>query len=182
MTRGRFGRSGELIPARGFSRAPLPAPSGSWWTSHDWLRVCSTLEHSILPGTDDEVGPQWHLSVSKAVPHLYKGMPSRANRPSDADMARVIDAFRVPGGEEDNHHPGVARHLWCPVVEQYRTTCECKLSEATVVEADGYRWTTEAGEECRGCQYGRMFPSMPCTVHGAETPALVIPAPSGVSS
>lgn len=56
------------------------------------------------------------------------------------------------------------------------------LRVCSVVEHDGYRWTTEAGEECRGCEYARMFPSLPCTVHGAETPALVIPAPSGVSS
>lgn len=179
MTRRPFGLSGELIPSRGFSRAPLPASGGSWWTSHDWLRVCSTLEHSVLPGTAGEVGPQWHLSVSKSPPRVG---PSRADRPTDADMQRVIDAFRVPGGEEDNHHPGIARHLWCPLDERYRTTCECKLTESTVVEADGYQWTTEVGEECRGCEYARMFPSLPCTVHGAETPALVIPAPSGVSS
>jgi hypothetical protein len=65
----------------------------------------------------------------------------------------VIDAFAMPAFDEDNHHPGVARHLWCPVDPAYRSACECKVSEVVVVDG-AYEWTTEA-DHCRGCDYER---------------------------
>lgn len=72
----------------------------------------------------------------------------------------------MPAFDEDNHHPGAARHLFCPLEERYRNACECKTKEIVITEPDGYRWTTEEGrEECRGCWYQRRF-GMPCTIHG----------------
>ena len=33
----------------------------------------------------------------------------------------------------------------------------------TVVEPDGYTWTTDDDAGCRGCDHAALFPSMPCT-------------------
>lgn len=46
-----------------------------------------------------------------------------------------------------------------------RVECECKADERTVVEPDGYRWTTPHDEKaCRGCELERMM-GAPCTIH-----------------
>lgn len=152
----KFGRHGQLVPERGFSAWPAPVVDGTAFRSADGLVVCSSLSQAYLPGTDHEVGPQWHVSTSA-------GSFSERRRPTDEELLRVIVAFSLPAFEEDNHHPGVARHLWCPVDPAFRGICECKLTEITIVEPDGYEWTTEA-EHCRGCEYERRF-RKPCPVH-----------------
>lgn len=70
----------------------------------------------------------------------------------------------MPAFDEDNHHPGIARHLWCPVDSAFRHVCECKVSEVVIVDGD-YEWTTEA-DTCRGCEYERLT-RMPCPLHAA---------------
>ncbi len=131
----RTGRFGELIPAFGFSRRPAGRLTDcSAWQSHDGLVVLSALELAQLPGSTHDTGLHWHLSASRST--------NRSNRPTDFDLGRVCAAFGVPDGyEEDNHHPGFARHIWCPVDPAFRGICECKVTETTVVEADGYTWT-----------------------------------------
>lgn len=69
----------------------------------------------------------------------------------------------MPAHDEDNHHPGVARHLFCPVEEQYRNACECKLTETLVVEPDGYEWSNDEAD-CRGCFLQRLN-GLPCPIH-----------------
>jgi len=137
---------------RGFSRG-RHIPDASMWRSHDGLVVISSLNHAYLPGTQDtEIGPQWHVSVSRA--------PERS---LVADVERVVECFGMPAFDEDNHHPGIARHLWCPVDERYRQGCECKLTEQLIVDGD-YQWTTDVTAECRGCQYQKLF-GPPCPIH-----------------
>lgn len=161
----RVGRHGELIPVSGFSRVSAPTlPAGiSAWRSHDGLRVTSGLHQANQPGSGEppKVGPSWLVAVSRApVADVARCTVT------DDDLVHAVTGFAMPAFDEDNHHPGIARHLWCPVDELYRNACECKLSETTIVEANGYEWTTDDGEECRGCDYERRF-GLPCTIHQA---------------
>lgn len=158
----RIGRHGELVPVSGFSRWKGARISGSTWRSHDGLFVMSACENSVLPGTHpEEYGPQWHISVSRA--------PARS---TTDDVRRVVEGFAMPAFDEDNHHPGIARHLWCPVDERYRTACECKLTEQLIVEPDGYEWTNDTTAPCRGCEFERLT-GHPCTLHSIVTPGIV---------
>lgn len=160
-------RTGALMPERGFSRRNFPSgaivqPGQTLYVSHDGLHVISSLENADLPGSGDppQQGPSWLITVSKPG-------PERCNV-TDDDLRRVIDAFAMPAYDEDNHHPGIARHLWCPLDERYQQACECKLTEVTITEANGYQWTTDTDGECRGCEYQRMF-GKPCTIHGGAS-------------
>lgn len=119
------------------------------------LTVISALEEIDYPDGSGDRGPCWHLSVSRA--------PGNA-RPTDRELLLVIVAFGVPAAEEDNHHPGIARHLFCPVDPARRVDCECKVDERVIVEADGYRWTTPRDGPCRGCEYARLS-GRPCRQH-----------------
>lgn len=120
------------------------------------LRVITTLEMAELPDGAG-VGPQWHVSVSRA-----------GKRPRPADVERVLRVFDLLGAEEDNHHPGIARHFWMPVDPAHRVDCECKVDEVMVVEPDGYRWSNARAESgCRGCEYERLI-GQPCRLHGTE--------------
>lgn len=160
----RLGRHGELIPVSGFSRreARTAAPNQSVWRSHDGLLVISSCDVAPLPGSGEPPidGPQWLVTVSRKP---VVGGPRCSV--TDEDLQRVVEGFAMPAFDEDNHHPGVARHLWCPIEEQYRSACECKLNEVTITEANGYQWTTE-DDHCRGCEYERDF-GLPCTIHKA---------------
>lgn len=163
----KLSSTGALVPERGFTRfkvAGQPARLAAW-RSHDGIIVVSSLERAYLPGSGDPplVGPQWLVSVSRST----GGIDARC-RTTDEDLARVVGCFDMPAFDEDNHHPGVARHLWCPVDPQYRQACECKLTETTVTDGH-YRWTTDQDEECRGCWYQRVF-GPACTIHATVTP------------
>lgn len=168
-----YGPHGELVPRFGFSRypaagRPLP-PTGTLWRSHDRLEVISALEVAPLPGGAGATGPQWHLSVSRRPAPGPRDPEAPRCLVATVDLERVVAAFRVPAFDEDNHHPGVARHLWCPVDPAYRSACECKLTEVVVVEAGGYEWSNDETEGCRGCAYAASFgpDRYPCTIHGA---------------
>ncbi len=156
----RTGQGGELLPVHGFSRVRVAlSPGRSAWRSHDGLRVVSGLEMAHLPGSGEppQVGPQWLVSVSRpGTCVLTRCAVTRE------DVERVVGAFAMPAFDEDNHHPGVARHLWCPVETAYRSACECKVSEVVIVDGE-YEWTTEA-DVCRGCEYERLT-GMPCPLH-----------------
>lgn len=161
MTEPRLGHFGELMPIRGFSRVKrlLPEQQVAWIT-HDRLLVVSSIVNTELPGSGEPplIGPTWHLSASRP------GTQAEARcTVTDEDLLRVADCFALPAFDEDNHHPGIARHLFCPLEEEYRSACECKVAEQLIVEPGGYRWTTETGE-CRGCEYERMY-GLPCTIH-----------------
>lgn len=154
---------GALMPAGGFSRYTNPRllKGQACYRSHDGLLVVSSRENAYLPGSGEPplVGPQWLVSVSRH----GRGR----DRPDDAQVRRVVDAFALPAFDEDNHHPGVARHLWCPVDERYRSACECKVTEIVVTDPDGYRWTTDSDGPCRGCEYEHIG-HLPCPIHNAN--------------
>jgi len=82
--------------------ADLGTLSFSCWQSGP-IRVISALEIAEYP---DGVGsgPQWHISITNA-----------GKRPKPHHVRRALRAFGMVGAEEDNHHPGNARHFWVPV-------------------------------------------------------------------
>ena len=121
------------------------------------LRVISTVDLAKYP-TGDDVGPQWHLSVA---------VVGAARRPSAVEMLRVRRAFGMLAAEEDNHHPGNARHLFMSIDPAHRVDCECKADEMTVREFDGYEWTNPIDGPCRGCEVEQIF-KRPCPLHGAR--------------
>ena len=129
---------------------------GSRWTDGR-LIVVSALEMAGSPVTGEPT-PQWHISVS-----------SRGRRPKPHEIRRALRALGMVGAEEDNHHPGVARHFWLPVDPAHRVGCECKAAEDTITGPDGYQWTNPkpGAGDCRGCEYeGRHGP--PCPIHRPE--------------
>lgn len=105
-------------------------------------------------------GPQWHISIT------LKG-----KRPKPNHVRAVLRDFGMVGAEEDNHHPGNARHFWIPCDPTRRVDCECKATEVIVVDPDGYTWTNptpESGEGCRGCEWARapLARGKACPIHG----------------
>lgn len=138
----------------------LTATTRAWsaWSRRGMLAL-STLEHAEYPDGSGEVGLQWHVSFSR-----HDG----ARRCSDIEVQQALVSFQLRGAEEDNHHPGVARHFWMPVDPARRVACECKASEVLVEEPDGYRWSNSADDEdCRGCELAELT-GRPCPIHAAE--------------
>jgi len=132
------------------------------------IRVISGLEFAKLPRSSSS-GLQYHLSVA------YAFVPGQAEviRASDATVQEVVKAFGLPDGwEEDNHEPGRARHLWCPVDPVHRVACECATDETTLVEPDGHTWSNDTRGMsdpalCRGCRISKIT-GKPCPIHGKE--------------
>lgn len=135
--------------------SPAPIRASAWQLGP--VVVLSALELVKAPdGQGDEI-PQWHISIADV-----------GKRPSPKHVRRALRAFGMVGAEEDNHHPGNARHFWMPVDPARRVACECKEDEAVVVEPDGYRWTNphEGEGPCRGCEFAAIA-GRPCSIHGA---------------
>lgn len=130
--------------------------SASVWRLGGILAI-SSWQMSNAPDGSGEVIPQWLISVSDS-----------GHRPSDRVVAKVRADFGMEDADVDNHHPGVAMHLWMPVEKSRRKACHCKEPEAIVREPDGYEWANDLDlSACRGCEYGRAF-GKPCPVHGAR--------------
>lgn len=124
--------------------------------------VISSLDLAELPDGSGEVGPQWHISIT--------AVGNRRAKPEQ--VRRALRAFGMVGAEEDNHHPGNARHFFMPVDPARRVDCECKATDENVIDPDGYRWTNDksAGADpsvCRGCEIAPVT-GRPCAVHGLE--------------
>lgn len=138
-------------------RSEHPRPrSDAWRWLQDWpglrdpvgavyersgVRVISTRVVAVYPSGVGE-GLQDHVSISR-----------RLHRPPESDVRRALAAFGVVGAEEDNHHPGIARHFWRPVDPAHYALCQCKETETVIVDSDGYTWTNPKDEPCRGCSY-----------------------------
>lgn len=124
------------------------------------VRVITALEEAEYPDGSRERGPQWHVSISRV-----------GRRPRRKDVARVLRGLGLARvrPEEDNHHPGVARHFWLPVDPDRRVDCECKLTEEIHVEPDGYTWTNPAPGHgpCRGCEIAPVTGRV-CPIHGGD--------------
>lgn len=128
----------------------------SWWTDRT-VMVCSALENADYPAGGGR-GPQWHLSVSLVM------RPTPTTRPGRPEVRRTLRAFDLVGAEEDNHHPGIARHFWRPVDPARRVGCECKATEKVITERDGYRWTNPTDGPCRGCEISQLT-GVACPLH-----------------
>lgn len=134
---------------------------GRLWQHPSGVRVCSSLDMAELPDGSGELGQQWHISISQ----------SGSRRADDEVVAFALQAFDLLGAEEDNHHPGVARHYFLVCDPRRRVDCECKSTETLVAEADGYRWTNPIDEgECRGCEFEALAQQLalkprPCPIH-----------------
>lgn len=123
---------------------------------HDGTRVITAIENADAPDGSGEAIPQWHVSISQ-----------QGRRPAADAVDRALRAFSMVGAEEDNHHPGIARHFWLPVDPERRVACECKATEDLHVEDDGYAWTNpkpETGEACRGCELAQAIGTR-CPIH-----------------
>jgi hypothetical protein len=132
--------------------------------------VLSTLVDAELPDRSGR-GLQWHLSVTR---RKRGDLHRQPERPEPEDVRRARRAFGLAETEEDNHHPGVARHFWMPVDPAKRVECECKTDETTVVEGDGYRWTNPKEGPCRGCELAALT-GTPCTVHPERGSIMLVP-------
>lgn len=151
----------ERTPGPGWERCRLPfealamrPTSASAWTDGRAV-VISELVDAEAPDGSGEVIPQWHVSITE-----------RGQRPSPRALRRALRAFGMASAEEDNHHPGNARHFFLVVDKARRVSCECKVTETTVREPDGYRWTnpTNPAEGCRGCELQRAI-GKACPLH-----------------
>lgn len=128
-----------------------PRPSGSAWRCGPIVVLSELVEAEYPDG--DGTGPQWVVSIS-----------DNGRRPKPKQVRKALRAFDMVGAEEDGHHPGVARHFWRPVDPAHRVACQCKVDERTVVDTDGYAWTTPVDGDCRGCELERITGS-PCPIH-----------------
>lgn len=145
----------ERLPGPGWAPARValpPAESVSAWTDGRVL-VISALELAEAPDARGDSIPQWHISVSEL-----------GRRPSKSGLRRALKAFGMHSSEEDNHHPGFARHFWLPVDKTRRVTCQCKEDEDVIQESDGYNWTNPRDGECRGCELEALV-GKPCPLH-----------------
>lgn len=152
-----------------------PRPRGSWREIADWpleggppvgavyeasgrsatlvrgLRVISTRVLAVYPYSDG-IGLQDHVSISCS-----------QHRPSRRQVEIALAAFGMVGTEEDNHHPGIARHFWRAVDPAHRVDCQCKASDTTIVDGS-YAWTNPVEGPCRGCEFTRLS-GRPCPLH-----------------
>lgn len=146
--------------ARGWVEVTVPAMlrlDRSVLAASAWFRekvtVLSTLTLADYPAGRG-VGTQWHVSVARGI-----------KRAKPAEVAAALRAFGMAGAEEDNHHPGAARHFWLPVDPAHRVACECKATETTIVDPrDGYTWTNPTEGPCRGCEFAAVL-GRPCPIH-----------------
>lgn len=131
-----------------------PKANASAWRSGP-IMVMSELVDAEYPDGSGH-GPQWLVSIS-----------SKGKRPKPKQVRRALRAFGMVGAEEDQHHPGIARHFWRPLDPARRVDCQCKVDEETIEDGDGYRWTTPVDGPCRGCEY-RELTGSPCPIHDGE--------------
>lgn len=124
-----------------------PQPKGDAWSLaacfsvdgdviHRWVNgsiiACASRHAAVESHHSKLIVPSFHLSISDS-----------GHRASDDVIRGVLADFNLEGAEEDNHQSGVARHFWLDEGRSVQPECECKRTEETVVEPDGYRWQKE---------------------------------------
>ena len=131
------------------------APTGSRWRWDEQWSRSARLAGAIravgwrgygLAVLADRIEAEYQGLV---VPHIHVSVAVDSNprlqrrRPTDPELAFVRAEFDIEDAEEDNHSPGVARHLFLPLHLPRGSVgvCECKADEEQVVEPDGYRWS-----------------------------------------
>ena len=115
---------------KNLGRIAIPNEEAYVWRFRK-LNVISAVGDMEFRGV---IVPQFHVSVSV--------LGDEQRRATDEEMARVRRDFDMEDAEEDNHHPGRIRNLFRLVHLPPGTPpiCECKESEETVVEPDGFTW------------------------------------------
>lgn len=162
----------EKLPRVGWTPMPLPRAlalepgSHSAW-SDGKAHVLSSLIDAEAPDGSGEVIPQWHVSITE-----------RGRRATPRVLRRALRAFGMVGAEEDNHHPGNARHFFLPVDPARRVGCECKATETIQREPDGYTWTNPTDAPCRGCELALKL-GRACPIHAGGIGDIRAPEPSG---
>lgn len=96
------------------------------------ILVCASRHAAVESHRSKLIVPCFHLSIS------YND-----GRASDDIVRGVLADFAFEGAEEDNHSSGMARHFWLDEGATVQPECECKRTEETIVEPDGYRWQRE---------------------------------------
>lgn len=133
----------EIIGARGRAMVAfvdsLPDAKSAW--IRRGVTVISALELAEAPDGTKQTIPQHHISIGHA----------DGRRPTDIEVKQARACFGMSEAEEDNHSPGVARHLWLPCDPRRRVSCECKATEEVITESDGYTYSQERGT-CAGCE------------------------------
>jgi hypothetical protein len=133
---------------------PSPLPGARAWQLG---RTCVLSSLAMMELPRGGVGPTWLISISR-----------QGRRPQPDDIERALRAFGMVGAEEDNHHPGNARHFFMPVDPSQRVDCECKATETVIADTDGYTWTNPKDGPCRGCELQASL-GKPCPLH-SKTP------------
>lgn len=120
------------------------APEGKSWIkyleapidgyiAHVWKHSTSDLMvFSSVEVAQEEIGPEYHLSVSK-----------NGRRCTSDEANWALRCFKMEGAYEDNHVPfGVVRNFWKPVAERLiGIDCPCESSETAFKEDKGdYIW------------------------------------------
>jgi hypothetical protein len=124
-----------------------PQPKGDAWrlefcwrcdgdVIHRWANgsiiACASRHAAVESHHSKLIVPSYHLSISVS-----------GQRASDDVIRGVLADFGLEGAEEDNHSCGNARHFWLDEGRAVQPECECKGTEETVIEPDGYRWQRE---------------------------------------
>lgn len=98
------------------------------WEHPDGFCVWSAVEKPTpLPGESD-VGPEYHLSISR-----------NGGRCTLADAMWILGQFDLVDAKEDNHVPyGFVRNFWRPVADHLSGfECPCQDSEPAMREDKG---------------------------------------------
>lgn len=126
----------KLPPLEWFRRGRVPLPGGTYAIAYqlDSLCVLSAVEWAESADGSDVIVPHWHVSVATIEP----GGGRRVS--TDEEVERVRAAFDMGGADEDNHGPGIVRHLWLQVGKRVEEVCPCKQDEDRIVEGDRVRF------------------------------------------
>lgn len=117
---------------------PLPTGIVAQGFTHDdhGIRCLSAVEivEQNPPGSGLMV-PHYHVSATFTTPTSRRAC-------TDQELELVREAFGLAGAEEDNHGPGIARHLWIACGREKEPECPCKQDEQRIVEGDRVRHET----------------------------------------
>ncbi|RTL25812.1 MAG: hypothetical protein EKK55_08790 [Rhodocyclaceae bacterium] len=106
---------------------------GMAWMHDTGIGVLSSVDVAeVNPPKAGIVAPHFHVSAT------FRSNPPRAC--TDQEMEVVRASFDMGGADEDNHGPGIARHLWMLCGRDREPACPCRADEQQVTV--GPRTTT----------------------------------------
>lgn len=116
--------------------------SGAYAYTHKEHRIQVISEcGGYISDADGRTSFQYHFSIAG----MGNGRPVR---PTPDQYAFALAAFlpSIDGNpvwwEEDNHHPGNARHIFVPTFKRDQRPCFCKDNEI-ITDPDGYTYSYE---------------------------------------